>query len=299
MSLAVWAEHIRTKWLYLALAAVTFFTTTMYGAAAARCFNSGHSITLEAIWDSYALLLAGNLNIESGLLFSIPLFLILGAHEFGHYAACRRSYTDATLPYFLPSPFLLGTFGAFIRVRGPIYQRKVLFDIGVSGPIAGFLVLIPVLIAGIALSKPLPAAPDGSDILFGSPLLMRIAEQVRFPGIHPDQLLLHPTAQAAWGGLLATAINLLPVGQLDGGHIVYSLFGSAHRKLSLTFLFLLLAMGYFSLSWVAWAVALFFLGVRHPLVYDDAPLDRQRKLVAAFALAILVLSFSLTPLRVG
>ncbi|HJY06923.1 MAG TPA: site-2 protease family protein, partial [Bryobacteraceae bacterium] len=194
-------------------------------------------------------------------------------------------------------PLLLGTFGAFIRIKSPIFTRRALFDIGVSGPIAGFVALLPFLAAGIAQSRVIPHVATSGDFVFGTPLLIRFVEWLRFPGIAVGDIALHPFAQAAWAGLLATAINLLPVGQLDGGHILYALLGRVHKMVSRLFLVLLLAMAYFSLSWLFWAVILFILGTRHPLVYDDLPLDTKRRWIAAAAFAILIISLSLTPVR--
>lgn len=284
-------------WLHGALLGLTFITTTVYGAAVAACFDARQPLNSDLIWAGYLLLLHGSANLLEGLRFSIPLLLILMAHELGHYFACKRWQVSATLPFFMPSPFLLGTFGAFIRIKSPIYSRRSLFDIGVSGPIAGFVVLLPILAVGIALSQVVPYTPTGGDVIFGTPLLIRIGEWVRFGTLPVDRIILHPFAQAAWAGLLATAINLLPIGQLDGGHIIYALFGPIHKTLSKVFVAVLIPMGYFSYSWIFWAILLFILGVRHPLVYDDEPLDADRKLIAAMALAMLVLSISLTPVH--
>jgi membrane-associated protease RseP (regulator of RpoE activity) len=287
----------RRWWLNFLLLLATFITTTVYGAAVAACFFAREPLNGDLIWAGYLLVAQGNLSVLNGLWFSVPLLLILMAHELGHYFACQHWKVEATLPFFLPSPLLLGTFGAFIRIKGPIYTRRTLFDIGVSGPIAGFLVLLPVLALGIGLSKVAPHVASGGDFVFGTPLLIRLAEWIRFPAVSTNDIALHPFAQAAWAGLLATAINLLPIGQLDGGHILYALFGPVHRTLSKVFLAVLVPMGYFSYSWLFWAVVLFLLGVRHPLVYDDSSLDTTRKRVAVAALAILVLSISLTPVR--
>lgn len=291
------AKWPRLWWLNALLFLVTLITTTAYGAAITACFYAGQPFNSDLIWAGYLLMAQGNLAVLHGLAFSIPLLVILGAHEFGHYAACRKSHVEATLPFFLPSPLLLGTFGAFIRIKSPIYRRRGLFDIGVAGPIAGFLVLLPLLAIGMARSKVIPHIGSAGDFIFGTPLLIRIAEWIRFPAVQPGDIALHPFVQAAWGGLLATAINLLPIGQLDGGHIVYALLGPAHKTLSRAFLLFLLPMAFFSLSWLLWAVVLFFLGIRHPLVYDNTALDRRRKLIAAAALVILILSLSLTPVR--
>jgi hypothetical protein len=287
----------RLWWMNALLLAITFGTTTAYGAAISGCFYAGQPFTSDRIWAGYVLIAQGSPLIWQGLLFSIPLLLILGAHELGHYVACKRWRVHATLPFFLPSPLLLGTFGAFIRIKSPIYRRDSLFDIGVAGPVAGFLVLLPILALGIAWSRVVPHIGSGEDFVFGTPLLLRAAEWIRFPARAPADIALHPFAQAAWGGLLATAINLLPIGQLDGGHILYALLGPGHRNLSRVFLLFLLPMGFFSISWLLWALILFLLGARHPLIYDNEALDSTRKLVAASALIILVLSLSLTPVR--
>lgn len=286
-------------WLHGLLFALTLITTTVYGAAVAACFDARQPLNTDLIWAGYLLLIHGNANLLEGLRFSVPLLAILLAHEMGHYFACKRWHVYATLPLFLPSPFLLGTFGAFIRIKSPIYSRRSLFDIGVSGPIAGFVVLLPILAVGILLSTALPSRPPGGDVILGTPLLLRVAEWLRFGATPTELVLLHPFAQAAWAGLLATAINLLPIGQLDGGHIVYALFGPIHKTLSKVFVAVLIPMGYFSYSWLFWALLLFILGVRHPLVYDDEPLDANRKRIAAAALVMLVLSISLTPVRLG
>ena len=291
------ARWPRRWWINGLLLLFTLVTTTVYGAAVASSFYAGQPFTADLIWAGYPLLIQGNTAILRGLMFSLPLLAILLAHELGHYVACRRSGVDATLPFFLPSPLLLGTFGAFIRIKSPIFTRRALFDIGVSGPIAGFVALLPFLAAGIAQSRVIPHVATSGDFVFGTPLLIRFVEWLRFPGIAVGDIALHPFAQAAWAGLLATAINLLPVGQLDGGHILYALLGRVHKMVSRLFLVLLLAMAYFSLSWLFWAVILFILGTRHPLVYDDLPLDTKRRWIAAAAFAILIISLSLTPVR--
>jgi membrane-associated protease RseP (regulator of RpoE activity) len=281
----------------LILFIATLTTTTVYGAAVAACFAAGQPLNFEVVWSAWQALFQGNWHILQGLSFSVPLLAILLAHEFGHYVASRRWHVEASLPFFLPSPALLGTFGAFIRIRSPILYRKALFDIGVSGPVAGFLLLVPVLLSGIALSKVVPGVGGSGDFVFGTPLLIRVAEWIWFPGARAEDVFLHPLAQAASAGLLATAINLLPIGQLDGGHILYAVFGPIHNVWSKVFLAALLPLGYFSYSWFVWALLLFLLGTRHPLVYDDSSLNGVRKCVAAGAFAILVLSLSLTPVR--
>jgi membrane-associated protease RseP (regulator of RpoE activity) len=217
---------------------------------------------------------------------------ILLAHEFGHFIACQRWGVNATLPFFLPSPTLLGTLGAFIRIPAPIYNRRSLFDIGVSGPIAGFVVLVPFLAVGVWMSHVVPSANSNDSLIFGTPLLMRVFESVRFPHVEPVNIALHPVAVAAWAGLLATSINLLPAGQLDGGHILYAVGGArTHRLASFAVIVLLVLLAFLISYWpsLIWAVLLFFFR-RHPLVYDNESLGKPRLAISALALGILVLS---------
>lgn len=285
-------------WLNALLFVVTFLTSTAFGSAVARCFEQGRPLGLDVVVDAYLRLIYLDREIWSGLAFSIPLLSILLAHEFGHYFVCRSRNVAASLPYFLPSPSLFGTFGAFIRIRSPIYSREGLFDIGIGGPIAGFVVLLPFLIAGVIMSKVVSRFGVADPVLLGTPLILRLLEQMRFPGILPDHIILHPMAMAAWAGLFATALNLLPIGQLDGGHIIYAL-GSDHwhKRVSLTFVLLLAVAGFFYWPWWFWGVAMFFFGRRHPLVYDTTPLSRRRILLWVAAILIFLLSVTVIPVR--
>lgn len=293
------ARPSRRWWLHLLLFFLTLITTTAFGYALAQSFATRRPLDFGFIEGSYSHLLFGNHNIWGGAMYSLPVLSILLAHEFGHFFAARRWRVAATLPFFLPSPTLLGTLGAFIRIPAPIYNRRSLFDIGVSGPIAGFVVLLPFLIAGVWMSRVVPGvnAADGA-LPFGTPLLMRAFEWVRFPGVASANILLHPVAMAAWAGLLATSFNLLPAGQLDGGHILYAMGGeSVHRLTSLAVVGILVILGYFYRPWWIWAVLMFFFR-RHPLVYDDAPLGAKRMGIGAFALALLVISLAVVPVEV-
>ncbi|MGH9585155.1 MAG: site-2 protease family protein, partial [Bryobacteraceae bacterium] len=207
---------------------------------------------------------------------------------------------DASLPYFLPSPALLGTFGAFILVRSPFYRRKALFDIGVSGPIAGFVVLLPFLVGGIAMSRVVPGIGVHAPFVFGTPILMRLVELAIFPHVPASSISLHPMAMAAWAGLLATALNLLPIGQLDGGHILYALFGERwHRVASTLAVAALFLLGFLYWPWWFWALLMFLFGRRHRLVYDNAGLSRSRVAIGCLAAVLLVLSISVVPVRTG
>lgn len=284
-------------WLHVLLLAGTFVTTTVFGFAAAESFEAGIPLNVDWLFDGYIRLAHGDPHLLAGLWFSAPLMLILLAHESGHYIACKAWGVDASLPYFLPSPLLLGTFGAFIRIRTPIYTRRILFDIGASGPFAGFVVLLPFLLAGIRLShvNHLVGTPPEA-LRFGTPLLMQLAERLHFGAVNIQDIRLHPMALAAWAGLLATAMNLLPMGQLDGGHILYSALGERyHRLIATAAIGGLVLLGFVYRAWWGWAVVMFLLGRRHPLVYDQTPLRGWRLALSGAALLLLLLSLAVVP----
>ncbi len=255
-------------------------------------FELEHSLELWGFfWDHPAALL-------QGLSYSLTLLLILLAHEFGHYVASNLHQVDASLPYFLPSP-ILGTFGAFIRIRSPIYSRRALFDIGIAGPLAGFVFLVPALAVGIAFSKVIPGIAHEGSRHFGVPLLQWLLIHSIFPGTASTDLYLHPVARAAWVGMFATAMNLLPIGQLDGGHILYSFFPASHRTVSKALCILMLPLGIFWRPWFVWAIILWWLGRRHPVVYDSTDLGAARRQLGWLALAIFILCFTYQPFADG
>ena len=241
-----------------------------------------------------------------GLWYSVPILLILGSHEFGHYFACRFYGVDASLPYFLPMPVLLtGTLGAVIRIRQPLPGKRALFDIGIAGPIAGFVVAIPVLMLGMYLSNviPIPADFKGTVFEFGEPLLFKAAAWLRFGSVTDGYTVnMHPMVFAAWFGLLATALNLFPIGQLDGGHISYAVLGRRSTFVTLGMVLCLVGLTFWSRSWVVWTVLtvamLVAFGPRHPRVWDeDVPLDRTRLWLAVFAIVMFILCFTPAPLE--
>ncbi len=290
---------LRKPWLNVALFLLTLASTTVFGFAVNQSFRQGRALDGGNLFTGYSLLFAGDRRVWAGLAYSLPLLIVLLFHEFGHYFTCRRWKVKATLPYFAPSPTLLGTLGAFISIRSPIYQKRGLFDIGVSGPFAGFTALLPFLFWGVWHSRVCPGAPPPDAVSFGAPLLLRALEAWRFPGVAPHHICLHPMAVAAWAGLLATAINLLPVGQLDGGHILYATLGDrGHALVSRVVIGLLVLAGLFYRPWWIWAVGMFFFR-RHPLIHDAEPLGRRRQFLAMAAAILFLLSFSIVPVRVG
>jgi membrane-associated protease RseP (regulator of RpoE activity) len=288
----------RRWWLHIALFLATLFTTTLVGAH--MQYNFAHNLPffdIEHLTEIFTIGLSSPELFASGLPFSLTLLTILMAHEMGHYLACMYHDVDATLPFFLPSPMpVTGTFGAFIRIRSAIYNKRVLFDIGIAGPIAGFIFLVPALGVGLAFSKILPGINHQGTLQLGVPALEWFAQQLVFPGTNVDDIYLHPIARAAWVGMFATALNLLPAGQLDGGHIIYALLGKAHRWITQIFLVLLLPMGKLWSGWWLWAVVLFLFARKHPPLYDPSEMGKARVQLGFVALLIFILCFSVTPL---
>ena len=286
-------------WLHVLLLVATLLTTSLVGAGLAHAFAADRPLDLE---QDFGVLLDFRLYpgiLLQGLPFSLTLLTILLAHEMGHYLACVRYGIDASLPYFLPAPTLIGTLGAFIRIRSPIYTRRALFDVGVAGPIAGFVFLVPALLIGLLFSHVQPGIAIHGDFVFGTPLVLRLLEAIVFPGVPVSDISLHPVARAAWVGILATALNLLPIGQLDGGHILYSFFGDKHKLLSRIFVAALVPIGLIWRwwSWLIWAVLLALFGLRHPAIFDESPLGTVRNRLGLIAALLLVLCFTLAPIQ--
>lgn len=237
-----------------------------------------------------------------GVPFAATLMLILLAHEMGHYLMARHYKVNATLPFFIPAPTLIGTMGAFIRIKSPIPSRKALFDIGIAGPIAGFVIAVITLFFALALSKPMPAGMPYSDLQFGYPAIFALmswfvpgsASQLPLSGIY-----MHPTAIAAWAGMFATALNLLPGGQLDGGHLVFAVFPRAHKWVSRLTVLALIPMAWYWAGWLIWALLLRMSGMRHPQVATMPELSSGRKLLFVGAIVMLLLTFVFAPFQGG
>ena len=281
-------------WLHALLFVLTLFTTCVVGAGMQRDFDQNLPFSVENAVEGFFTVWSDPLLPAAGLPFGLTLLTILLAHEFGHYFASMYYRVDASLPYFLPSP-VFGTFGAFIRVRSPIYSKRALFDIGIAGPLAGFIALIPALGVGIAFSKVIPGIAAQGSISFGTPALLWLAQQFVFPGVPAADIYLHPIARAAWVGLFATALNLLPIGQLDGGHIVYAIASRRHRLLSFLFIAALVPLGRYWPGWLLWAGILFLLRKHHPVIYDAEPVGPGRMRLAVAALVIFALCFTVAP----
>ncbi len=279
------------------------FTTTLVGAH--MQYNFSHNLPffdLERDLDIFTVGLRSPQLFFAGLPFSLTLLTILMAHELGHYLACVYYGVDATLPFFLPAPTpFTGTLGAFIRIRSAIYNKRILFDIGVAGPLAGFVFLIPALGVGLAFSKVIPGINHQGSIQLGTPVLEWLLQRWIFPGVPAADIYLHPVARAAWVGMFATALNLLPVGQLDGGHVVYALLGRSHKWITAgTFLLsALLPIGirwHGNGAWWLWAILLFFFARKHPPVQDQTEIGNPRVRLGILALIVFLLCFSITPI---
>lgn len=297
-------------WLAGALFLLSGFTTITLGAAWFIFTRTDRTWDLVE-WLTPAMVRRVWLDPELlsiGLAFSLPTLFILFCHEMGHWLACRRHKVAATPPFFLPAPFGFGTLGAFIRIRAPLRSRRELFDIGVAGPIAGFVALLPFLILGAAWSEPVAFAPGPETgeggwrlLVPGHSLALGAALRAFHGSAGPDASVvwnLHPFALAAWVGLFATTLNLLPLGQLDGGHVLYAALGRWQHRLAWPLWAGLAALTWVWPGWAVWSAIVLVIGLRHPRVGDEAtPLGPGRRILAWLTLALFVLTFVPIPLR--
>ena len=290
------AQRQMFPWVNVALFGVTCVSTMIVGTALMEDYTHSWSGVLAFLCE----MLRTPAVLLKGLPFSFAIMTILLAHEMGHYLTCRYYGIDATLPYFIPAPTMVGTMGAFIRIKSPIQHRAALLEVGIAGPIAGFVLAVPTLIIALVKSSGF-ISPDASlfGIERGEPLIFKLFEFV-MGKLPPAGMTvnLHPIGFAAWFGFFATALNLLPVGQLDGGHVSYALFGGVHKRISKAFLFTLIPLGLFYWpGWLLWTTVLLFIGLRHPMTLDDsAPLKPRHTALGWIALAMFVLCFTPIPI---
>ncbi|HUA14281.1 MAG TPA: site-2 protease family protein [Verrucomicrobiae bacterium] len=301
-------------WLHALLLLATFFTTLVVGARME--YNFLHN--LPPFVDEGEVLpffplgwaLAQPSRLLLGIPFAATLLLILLAHEMGHYLLCRYYGVRATLPFFIPAPTLIGTLGAVIRIKAPIRSRAALFDIGIAGPIAGFVVAVITLAFALNLSKPLPQGMRPSDLQLGLPQIFYVLHRLlrilmpshSIAALPLNRVYLHPTAVAAWVGMFATALNLLPSSQLDGGHIVYAVWPRAHRIVSWITVIGLIYIGRIYVGWRVWAGLLIVMNVltyrqRQAPNFPDLPSSRWPW--ALLALVMLVLTFMVSPFQIN
>ncbi len=282
----------RSIWVNIILLIATVFTTTLAGALQWVDIDQVDWMNLfsfQYLWQGF-------------IFFSIPLMLILGVHEMGHYYASKKHHVDASLPYFipLPPPFLLGTFGALISTREPIPNRKALLDIGIAGPLCGFLVAIPISLIGFFLmqQQPLPIPSNGENISLIPPLLLQWMQNLFSMS---GNYIIHPTLFAGWVGIFLTAVNLLPAGQLDGGHVARAILKEKHKYISWVVIFVLAGLSFFYTGWLMFAIIiLLFIGTQHqPPLNEITPLDSRRKLLGLIILIIFILSFAPIPFAAG
>jgi len=276
----------KIPWLHIILFVVTFISTLSVGALQTQ--------TIEDI-------IKNPLKILNGLPFSLSLMLILLCHELSHYLASRKHHVRATLPYFIPAPTLIGTFGAFIKMKSPIPTREALVDIGASGPIAGFIVSLLAVILGLPQSRIIAAKGLEGGLALGDSLLFSFLSRLLLGEIPESyDVLLHPIAFAGWIGFFVTALNLIPVGQLDGGHVAYAILGEKHENISKILVLSMIILGFlFWEGWIIWAILLIILGLRHPpVLYWETPLDKKRQLISWISTIIFSLTFIPMPFKI-
>jgi membrane-associated protease RseP (regulator of RpoE activity) len=294
-----------TKSLVLAgiLFLLTLCSCLVAGTQFAVAYSQNQAVSVDEFFKDFTLLYKQPSALAAGLPFALTLLTILLAHELGHFFACRRHHIRTTYPFFIPFPSLIGTFGAFILIRSPIRTARALFDVGASGPLVGFVLAVPALAYGVLHAKFVPALANvgAAEMTFGIPLLLRVFAAWMHPGVSPGMLLLHPVGRAAWVGLFATSLNLLPVAQLDGGHILRSLSARLHFYISFLlplFLFLLGSFGKWG-GWYFWAAILLAMRfLRIAPIYDPTPLDPARRWGAFACLIVFILCFMPAPLYI-
>jgi membrane-associated protease RseP (regulator of RpoE activity) len=287
-------------WLNIVLFVLTIASTFFVGLSWSLSYLYGNAVADDFPFNFRVGLFSDRGIVTLSILYSVVLLVILLGHELGHYLACRRYRIDATLPYFVPAPTLIGTLGAFIKIKSPITRKRQLFDIGAAGPLTGFVLALPALVVGLSLSKIAPLPQGEGALVFGEPLIFKLIAGLLFADIPPGHVILpHPVAFAGWVGVLVTAFNLFPMGQLDGGHIFFAMFGRKAMIVAKVFLGAFVVMGvFFWVGWFVWALLILLLGLKHPRVADeDVPLSPGRKAVGLLIVLIFAISFIPAPIK--
>jgi membrane-associated protease RseP (regulator of RpoE activity) len=288
----------------LILACILFFLTLctclVAGTQFATAYAQNEAFSFDEFLRSFTLLYKHPLGLAAGLPFALTLLTILLTHELGHFFACRYHHIRSTYPFFVPFPNLSGTFGAFILIRSPIRANRALFDVGASGPLVGFVFAVPALVYGVLHAKLVPGLTDpaNAEVIYGTPLLLRLLDAVLHPGVSPGALLLPPIGRAAWVGLFVTSLNLVPAAQLDGGHILRSLGPRLHRYSSIFLPAVFVVLGFVGFwdGWYIWGALLFAMRfLRIAPIDDPTTLDPGRRWGALLALLIFFLSFMPVP----
>jgi membrane-associated protease RseP (regulator of RpoE activity) len=291
---------LKTLVLAILLFLLTLGTCLVAGAHFAAAYAENEAVNFDEFLNALTLLYKHPFALISGLPFALTLLSILLVHELGHYFACRHHHIHSSYPYFIPFPSLIGTFGAFILIRSPIRTKRALFDVGASGPLFGFIVAIPALLFGILHAKIVPdlADPKHVSAVLGTPLIVRGLAALFYPHTPAANILLHPVGRAAWVGLFATSLNLLPAAQLDGGHILRSLSPRIHRYFSIVVPLILIALPlfHFWVGWYVWGALLFIIRFfRFVPIFDPEPLNPARRFGALISLAVFILCFMPSP----
>ncbi len=287
-------------WLNIVLFVVTALSTFYVGIIWSLSYKYADVLTQDPQANQSIKIFEDPQIISLSFVYAVVLIGILLGHELGHFLTCQYYRIQATLPYFIPAPTLIGTLGAFIKIKSPITRKQQLFDIGVAGPLTGFILSVPTLIYGLSLSKAVPTVPKEGSLIFGEPLLLKIVGSLIFKNVPADfDIILHPVAFAGWVGIFVTALNLFPVGQLDGGHVAYALFGPKSRNLAKVFIGVFVFLGiFFWIGWFIWVFIILLLGLKHPRVVDEAtPLSPRRKFVGFLVIIIFVLTFIPDPIK--
>ncbi len=287
-------------WLNILLFIATVISAFIVGLGWSVSYTFAETISRNPSYSPDAAAYRDPRVIGLAALYAAVLLIILLGHELGHFLTCRRYHLDATLPFFIPAPTLIGTLGAFIKIRTPIRNKRQLFDVGAAGPLIGFILAVPALAYGLAMSKAVPPLTGEGTISFGQPLILKLIGALVLPAIPQGyDIVLHPVAFAGWVGILITALNLFPAGQLDGGHVSYAVFGPRARTVSRLIVAVFFVFGIiFWLGWLIWAFIILILGTKHPATWDEAePLPRAKKILAVVILVIFILSFIPDPIK--